>query len=464
MEREKVLPQTEDEFITGVAKDCISNLKDEDKQYLCDNPHRTDYHFGYALYIRNHYIHNKDFSDVDFFVEPDHLSGQIMERIFSFLLPDEYFYKDPFVQQMFGHKGFIRLRKAYRLKHGAYPVNLEMRYYSQAPKSTSVLDALNLKEIRNLPGSFDFKADLENSKIDYTKRSELIDELIRELADIIWATDELLEFAESCDIRQDALLPEIEKIKALFFNDSEYIPITSVLIPYSDRIGFEKYKDIRDDFCSVLKEQPRLMKKFDQRFFHDPAIAKVVLKYGFAMEFLPEYQNDDEMVRYALSQDGSAIRFVNSRYIQDRDWVRLAIQHSAKDIIMHYDCMAPYRQDKELVYLACSLHRWNFAYVDPSFHDDYELAKIVLAPPGTLMNIFELLSDRLKDNLSLALLDAQGEFPNVKDYSERLRDNEEVADMLIKKHGSASWLLGDMSERIKQKYNYKQEWNRRGKS
>ena len=319
--------------------------QNNDRQYLCDNPRSIDYHFGYALYIRNHYIHNRDFSDVDFYAEPDHLSGQIMERIFSLLLPDEYFYKDPFIQQLFWHKGFVRLRKAYRLKYGDYPVELEMQYHSQAPQTSSVFDNLSFKEIQNLPRDFDFDADSEKGKKAHDQRSILIDELIRKLADIVWNTDEILSFADSCCISRDVLIPEIEKIKKIFFDDREYLPMASVLIPYSDRIDSEKYNSIQADLCGVLKEHPRLIEKLDARYFHDPVIARVVLKHGFAMEYLPEYQDDDEMVRYALTQDGSAIRFVNARYLQDRDWVRLSIEHSANNTIMFYDCMESFRKD-----------------------------------------------------------------------------------------------------------------------
>lgn len=99
-------------------------------------------------------------------------------------------YKDPFIQQLFWHKGFIRLRKAYRLKYGDYPVELETQYHSQAPENTSVLDNLSRKGIWNLPKDFDFDADLEKSKKDRDKRNVLIDELIRKLADIVWDIEE----------------------------------------------------------------------------------------------------------------------------------------------------------------------------------------------------------------------------------------------------------------------------------
>lgn len=64
-EREKVKCKTELEFITEVADDCVAHLKDKDREYLISNPYAIDYHFSYCLYIRNHYIHNRDFSDVN---------------------------------------------------------------------------------------------------------------------------------------------------------------------------------------------------------------------------------------------------------------------------------------------------------------------------------------------------------------------------------------------------------------
>ncbi len=61
MVREKITAKTSDEFIKQVALDCIANKSGSDKEYIRDNPRTIDYHFGYALYIRNHYIHGKDF-------------------------------------------------------------------------------------------------------------------------------------------------------------------------------------------------------------------------------------------------------------------------------------------------------------------------------------------------------------------------------------------------------------------
>ena len=112
-EREKVKCKTELEFITEVADDCVANLKDKDREHLIHNPYAIDYHFSYCLYIRNHYIHNRDFSDVDFWTEPDDLSSEIIRMIFAKLIP-EYDYDNQFIENLFDDKRFIQLRQEYR--------------------------------------------------------------------------------------------------------------------------------------------------------------------------------------------------------------------------------------------------------------------------------------------------------------------------------------------------------------
>ena len=454
MERKKVTAKTEGQFIREVALDCVANMKDKDKEYICDNPYLIAYHFGYALYIRNHYIHCRDFSDVDFWADSDHLSSCIMTYIFSLLLPEEYIYDDAFIEQLFDHEEFIRIRKAYRKIYGGYPVKIIQEYRIKAPENKSGLGRLSREEIRKLS---DFETKMEVSRRDSERREKVILELISELAESVWRVDRIKDAAIECGIDPVLLDDKIKEIKNNFFNDKEYIPMEVVLLPYKEKIGEERYIRYRELLCAELNHHPSLMDKLDKVYFKDREIAKTVLKYKFAMEQLPEYQNDDEMVRYALEHNGDAIQYVNERYLQDRDWVRFAIEHSQNSTIMFPKCMKHYRSDKEFVYLACKTHKSNFAYVDEAFHDDYDLAYIVISDNDGINNVFEYLSERLKDDLSLALIDAAGKYPDVKEYSERLRDSDQVAEQLIKVHGIDSRKFGYMSNRIKNKYGYAED-------
>ena len=119
---------------------------------------------------------------------------------------------------------------------------------------------------------------------------------------------------------------------------------------------------------------------------------------------------------------------------------------------MYLDCMKPYRKDKELVYLACKVERWNFIYVDKSYRDDFELAKLCMEQVGNLNAIYEYMSARLRGNKELAMLDLQEDFPNTEYYSSKLRNDDEIAATLFRLHGADSWAWHHMSKRLKKKY------------
>lgn len=308
-EREKVKCKTELEFITEVADDCVANLKDKDREHLIRNPYAIDYHFSYCLYIRNHYIHNRDFSDVDFWTEPDDLSSEIIRMIFAKLIP-EYDYDNQFIENLFDDKRFIQLRQEYRAIYGDYPV---------------------------------------------------------------------------------AMVEE-----------------------YKEGISFE------------------------------PAL--------FMSEISSSNNVDIDKERYSLSHSGEAIEFASKRFQNDREWAKFAIEHSADGTIMYLDCMKPYRKDKELVYLACKVERWNFVYVDKSYRDDFELAKLCMEQVGNLNTIYEYMSARLRGNKELAMLDLQEDFPNTEYYSSKLRNDDEIAATLFRIHGADSWAWHYMSKRLKKKY------------
>ena len=71
--------ELEQEFIEQTVEDAYSKLTEKDKQTLLEHPDPVDHHFGYGMYIRNHYIHGKELS----FPVPfaDSLSSVIVERI-----------------------------------------------------------------------------------------------------------------------------------------------------------------------------------------------------------------------------------------------------------------------------------------------------------------------------------------------------------------------------------------------
>lgn len=94
----------------------------------------------------------------------------------------------------------------------------------------------------------------------------------------------------------------------------------------------------------------------------------------------------------------------------------------------------------------------NIQYASDRLKDDLETAKFAVThqknwyPESTVCN----LSERLRDNLEIALLDIREGHACVDSYSMRLRDSDEVAEALITSDNS--WKLYQMSKRIQEKY------------
>lgn len=444
--REKVVHSSEIEFINEVANDCILNMSDKDKEYLIDNPRAIDYHFSYCMYIRNHYIHNRDFSEATFWAEPDHLSSQIIRVIFSKLLP-EYVFGNTFIEGLYENKGFIKLRREYKNIYGNYPVTM-VEDYSQK----IVLEPTHSRTEWHTNPEIDLDVELEILKRNHEISNKVMEQLINELAELVWRTELLREIVAACGIPYDDISEKVEQIKQIFYEDSEYIPLEVCLLPYKKQIGKTRYLAYRKALSKQLSGNPRLVEKLDKVYFYDRVLAKSVLKYGWVLRYLPMYQDDDVMVKYSLKHDGEAIQYAAKRFQLDREWVRYAIEHSQDGTIMFLDCMKPYRKDKELVYFACKVQRWNFVYVDESYRDDFELAKICMEQNGNPNRIFSYLSKRLKDNKELVMLDLQERCPDAEEYSARLRNDDEVAAKLYELHGTDSWAWYHMSKRLKKKY------------
>ncbi len=168
------------------------------------------------------------------------------------------------------------------------------------------------------------------------------------------------------------------------------------------------------------------------------------------------YQDDEEMVKISIIHYGPAIGYASERFQKDSYWIRFAIEHSDNECIMHLKCMEPFRKDKELVYLACSKYKWNFVWVDKSFNDDYDLAKICMKQKQDGNSIFRYMSSRLRDDKDFALIELNEDLPDVEKFSKRLKNDDDIAARLFELHGNDIYVWGYMSKRLQKKYGFEE--------
>lgn len=105
-----------------------------------------------------------------------------------------------------------------------------------------------------------------------------------------------------------------------------------------------------------------------------------------------------------------------------------------------------------MVKIALKAKGRNIEWASERIKDDFEMAAFAIRnqkdyyPESTVCN----LSARLRDNLDIALLDIREGHACIRDYSKRLRDNDEVAKALLETENS--WKIYQMSKRIQKLY------------
>ena len=70
-------------FLTETTTDIIRELDDDDRQFLLENPDYSENHFGFGLWIRNTYIHDRNVPLE--YGWPDDLSARIFDRVIQML-------------------------------------------------------------------------------------------------------------------------------------------------------------------------------------------------------------------------------------------------------------------------------------------------------------------------------------------------------------------------------------------
>lgn len=163
---------------------------------------------------------------MDFWGEPDLLSSEIIRMVFAKRIP-EYDYDNEFIENLFDDKRFIRLRQEYKVIYGEYPEAIVEAY----KRGITSEPAISISEIRS-HDDVDFEKELEDYKRNYEKSREWVEMLIKELAGKVWRVDNLRQIAEESGIDYEELIPKIEEIKNILFEEREFIPIEVCLLPY----------------------------------------------------------------------------------------------------------------------------------------------------------------------------------------------------------------------------------------
>ena len=76
----------EEKWALDIALDCVRNMPNDLRERIQKEGEIPFYHFGYGVYVRNHYIHS---SSKHLYLEADYISSTVEKFIYAILCPKE---------------------------------------------------------------------------------------------------------------------------------------------------------------------------------------------------------------------------------------------------------------------------------------------------------------------------------------------------------------------------------------
>ena len=74
----------DDKWALDIALDCVHNFTEEEIEIVNRQGEIGDYHFGYGMYVRNHYVYP---SKTHCYLMADHISGRVAAFIYTIMFP-----------------------------------------------------------------------------------------------------------------------------------------------------------------------------------------------------------------------------------------------------------------------------------------------------------------------------------------------------------------------------------------
>lgn len=402
------------EFVTNTAKDIIKNMSEEDKAYIYDHPSPVGQHFGRGLGIRNEYIHGKDF---DFPIgHPDSLSSNITSRIASLII-DNYDYNKKYYRALYDNHVFCHFRLLYKAITGDYPDQIVKKYENnddyyvgikQADKEVKSV-VVNARRFKRLCKKYGISDDR------YKEFKQIVDDYNKEHWDIVPYDIALLE---SYNL-EPAVRTQLLEVLKVVVNKMNYFEIPEYV------------------------------------FYQKDAALVAVNGSGSRLEQCKKYSNDPEVIITALTKDARAIQYVDESVRYKDEYLKLALSNDIYGEVLALDCMADYRDNDEYVLIALEANGASIQWASDRIRDDFDMAAFAIRHQNncyyhaTVNN----LSERLRDNIELAIIDLNEGHACVEDFSDRVRDNDEVAKAILASDNSRK--ICEMSDRIRKIYDKK---------
>lgn len=433
------------EIVLRAARDCYSVLPYEELLYLRMHPRPIGHHLHLGASIRHDYAPWFEEAGVPFNL--DTMSDDVFQALLPLLLPEYAAY--PLCYKMFAYQVFCDMHAYFMM--GYYPAHLEdiAENYSLLEEAFAQFES-NPYDPHTQPDEW----------IDYADQGDASLALfMRALATKMWNFPEVKTHAAERYGIDASVVDAHEAFCRQMLHDGKWnggrlMPAGLAYLHHQGPIDAPDLDAalrpllwfLDNKFSNGLHLPPFL---FESR----PASEALAAHAGRLLENMPRFQDDDNVVLLAVTNDPNALAFASKRLQNDRTVITAAARNAYGTLIFHNPVMEQYNDDDFLVGLACTANGANLLYASKRLRDDELMASIALhnITETYPFAAYQALSLRLKNMKSFALLVIDSGYVDAGDFPASLRDDDDVAAALAASN-RLKWQLKYMSKRIRNEY------------
>lgn len=442
-----------------IAEECVSELDEKMIEFIKLNLSYTSHHFGYGLYLRNKYFSRVSSECFD----RDGFSSELFVYILAELFPELGNNFDKIKYLCRGQ--FTEVAAHYYIKNKKMPFN-----------DFPVTD-------------FEYE-DFDDTKYGddefmdrYRKWSDIYHpryiSYIMPIAESLWNYELFKERASANGLHAAIIDDFYHKCQELFSEHGVFLPLEAAYyIENQNSVQLES--GVSEQLKFFFKHHFWKSEHLPVQLFENRDFVKMMVGYnGYGLQYAPKYNNDEEIVKIAVTTSPSSLEYASARLRADVDLVKYAIERGSeaflyagrkikKDIsiikfairhsndiaILAFPFMRKFKDDDNIVKLAVKANGYNICFASRRLKDDYDIAKYALLNKREGYDfVYEYLSARLRDDKSLAMIELKSKYPDVEHFSKRLKNDDEIAEYLYKsKSRYKRRQLYYMSKRIKKNY------------
>jgi len=422
--------------IEEAAVECAARLTEKDKEALRSHIGYSHHHFGYGLYLRNHYSYLLHNIDLEYPVwDGDSLSPAIYKKIIPLAFPEFRGY-EPYIDRLI--EFFMEdLNAAYNVKFGKnYIVDIKPDGFLTDP-----------------PYDCDWSEEEKDEWFDQRKQEE--DTYYRAIAEKLWDY-------KAFQGKADSLGYEAAEIEEIYKKAVEMLEEHQIFMPLEVLFAKSPTKERIEAFLKALPLVEMMIERrhreevsiFPSYLFSSRDVVLSLIKNdGFLLEYAPDFQNDDEIVKLAIKDAPGSIEFAGKRLKNDYKIAEIAAKNCKHTLMFDIKEFKKYNDDDHIVKLALKANGANISGASKRIRSDYDYAVLALKHQRTIYpdSTFKNLSKELRKMKELALLELQAPCPETEGFDKSLLDDEEIGEYIVS-HRKTLWLIHNMTPRIQDMY------------